>query len=125
MSLSMQLTYSKAQARAIYGPRYPHGSTVNVIYSSEKYADRDLVAWLIVYPMPDNAAFKTGKTVSNEWTPILKSRRIGEKGTCSTLQRGYQDLLGKLRNMMVETMASMEKTEEAEKLKKDNISTDK
>jgi len=63
--------------------------------------------------MPDNAAFKTGKVVSNEWTPVLKSRRIPKKGTGSTLQRGYQDLLGKLRIMMVETMVSMGKEKNA------------
>ena len=102
-----QLTYLKAQARAIYGPKYPYGPTFDVIYSSEISASKDLVAWLIVYPMPDNATFKSGKAVSNEWTPVLKSRRISKKGTGSTLQRGYQDLLGKLRIMMVETMASM------------------
>ncbi|KAI4616438.1 uncharacterized protein J4E87_008704 [Alternaria ethzedia] len=120
-----QLTYLKAQARAIYGPKYPHGSTFDVIYSGDILAGNDLVAWLIVYPMPDNAAFKTGKVVSNEWTPVLKSRRISKKGTGSTLQREYQELLGKLRIMMVETMVSMEKVEETEKLKKDDISTDK
>jgi len=105
----MQLTCSKAQARAIYGPKYPYGSTFDVIYSGDISAGKDLVAWLIVYPMPDNAAFKTGKAVSNEWTPVLKSRCIGKKGTASTLQRGYQDLLAKLRIMMAETMASMGK----------------
>ncbi|KAI4695589.1 hypothetical protein J4E81_005915 [Alternaria sp. BMP 2799] len=98
-----------AQARAIYGPKYPHGSTFDVIYSSKISTGKNLVVWLIVYPMPDIAAFKTGKAVSNEWAPVLKSRRIDEKGTGSTLQRGYQDLLGELRNMMVETMASMGK----------------
>ncbi|KAI4673456.1 uncharacterized protein J4E84_011039 [Alternaria hordeiaustralica] len=98
-----------SQARAIYGPKYPHGSTFDVIYSSKISTGKNLVVWLIVYPMPDIAAFRPGKAVSNEWTPVLKSRRIDEKGTGSTLQRGYQDLLGELRNMMVETMASMGK----------------
>ena len=116
VSYFLQLTYSKAQARAIYGPKYPHGSTFDVIYSSESMSD-GVVSWIIVYPQPDAAVWKTGKAVSNDWIPVLKSERIVEQHNPHVflpvpfplLQRSYLDLLWKLRIMMVATMASMGK----------------
>ncbi|KAI4917438.1 hypothetical protein J4E85_009957 [Alternaria conjuncta] len=121
-------------SRAIYGPKYPYGSTFDVIYSSESMGDGDgVVSWLIVYPQPDAAVWKTGKAVSNDWIPVLKSERIVKQRNPHAfpqmspllLQRSYYNLIEKLRVQMVETMATMEKTEEAEKLKKDDISTEK
>ncbi|KAI4614831.1 hypothetical protein J4E80_006335 [Alternaria sp. BMP 0032] len=107
-----------SQARAIYGPKYPHGSTFDVIYSSESMHDGDgVVSWLIVYPQPDAAVWKTGKAVSNDWIPVLKSERIVKQQNphaflpMATLlvERSYRNLIEKLRVRMVETMATMGK----------------
>ncbi|KAI4646130.1 uncharacterized protein J4E79_010639 [Alternaria viburni] len=129
-SLFIQLIYLKAQARAIYGPKYPHGSIFDVIYSSDTTGD-GVVSWVIVYPQPNAADWKTGKAVSNDWIPVLKSERIvtGPHShpvfpTRYLLEKSYNNLIEKLRVQMVETMATMEKTDEAKKLKKYDISTD-
>ena len=109
----MQLTYSKAQARAIYGPKYPYGSTFDVIYSCNARKDC-CVSWLIVYPQPDAAVVKIEKAVSNDWVPVLKSERmVVEKpdlfSTMYLLRDSYYNLIEKLRVQMVDTMATMGK----------------
>jgi len=115
LSFSLQLTYSKAQARAIYGPKYPYGSTFDVIYSCNDQNDY-CVSWLIVYPQPDVAVVKTEKAVSNDWIPVLKSERMVKNpsvpdlfSTTYLLRDSYRNLIEKLRVQMVETMATMGK----------------
>jgi len=113
--LVLELIYLKAQARAIYGPKYPHGSTFDIIYSSDTRGD-GVVSWVIVYPQPDAAAWKNGKAVSDDWIPVLKSERIvtGPHShpvfpTRYLLEKSYNNLIEKLRVQMIETMATMGK----------------
>lgn len=109
IALCMQLTDPTAQARVVYGPKYPDGSTFDVVTSSPKYLLRHRflglttghVSWVVVYPK--TKPYSAGTVVSAEWEPVLQSSvDLSLNSTLnellSQLRRKLDSVMGKWRS---------------------------